>query len=155
MVKIMSNVLIVYIALGIAGQLLCLFVRDLRANASHLIWWLAFVPVWLISLPIIAIALLTPWEGKRFWFGNYLWGRGNNHPGHPTVGYWQEFTWLALRNPISNFGKFTLAVAYGTSWAWHRTWVGNRFQLQYGWAITELDLRVPYAKFVFRPGKKK
>ncbi len=144
--------LIAYAAIGLLGQLLCLTVRDWRANVSHLIWWMAFVPVWLIGWPITSILLLTPWSGGSTWFGNYLYPRGigNAHQSaSPT--YWQQLVFLCGRNPASNFGKFTLGVKFDSTWAWEKDVRGSRFALKYGWAITAPDHRVPYAKFMFRP----
>ncbi len=60
------------------------------------------IPVLIVSYPVVAVLLLTRWDGYTTVFGNEKWGRGNGHYKHATKGYWQEFLWLAYRNPINN-----------------------------------------------------
>lgn len=62
-----------------------------------------------LQFPIVALLLLTKWDGRSTIFGNEKWGRGENHYSHPTVGYWQQFVWLTLRNPTNNLCAITLA----------------------------------------------
>lgn len=56
----------------------------------------------IISIPVTALLLLMPWRGYTTIFGNAKWGRGNEHPSTPTKGYWQEYHWLVIRNPVNN-----------------------------------------------------
>jgi hypothetical protein len=63
-----------------------------------------------ISMPVVALLLLTGWDGKSTIFGNAKWGRGNNHYAYPTKNYWQEFLWLVWRNPVNNLMTKTLSV---------------------------------------------
>lgn len=80
-----------------------------RFLASFLIFLLAWLPMAFVGLFAVAAMLLTEWDGRTTWFGNYLYGRlGNHHtPANPT--FWQQWNFIAVRNPVSNFGKFTLS----------------------------------------------
>lgn len=122
-----------------------------RFLISLLIFLFAWLPVFLIGLPATFALLLTDWDGETTWFGNYLYGRkGNNHtPANPT--FWQQWNFLALRNPISNFGKFTLSRGPDSD-AWLEDWnLGNKVGVLYGWK--NKDSRLPGSRrpFVFRP----
>lgn len=81
----------------------------MKILASLLIYLLIF-PLIILSIPIVSTLLLTSWTGRTTIFGNEKWGRANNHPVHPTTGYWQEFAWLVWRNPVNNLMAITLAV---------------------------------------------
>ena len=100
-----------------------------------------------VSLPVVAIMLLTKWDGTTTWFGNYLYGRvGNSHmPPNPTL--FDEWWFLCIRNPVSNFGKKVIAVQ-DAPWVWlyDRKIVGN-FYWKYGWKDNVNGLRT----FVYRP----
>lgn len=82
----------------------------IKVLISFLIWIFICVPVILISPFIVGVLLLTKWDGRSTIFGNRRHGRGNNHFSFPTKGYFQEFNWLVLRNPVSNLCFETLAV---------------------------------------------
>ncbi len=69
---------------------------------KYLFYTLIFILGIVLSIPITALLLLTPWKGCTTIFGNTKWGRGNIHPSTPTKGYWQEYCWLVLRNPVNN-----------------------------------------------------
>lgn len=118
---------------------------------SIFIFIFAWIPVFLLGLPTTFILLMTKWNGHSTWFGNYLYGRkGNWHmPANPTL--WDEWNFLALRNPISNFGKFTLS-REGTD---HRAWLEEkkfwRFGILYGWKYPDSRLPGAVRPFVFRP----
>jgi hypothetical protein len=118
--------------------------------ASFLIWLLVFLPVFAVSPPIVFLLLLTKWDGKTTWFGNYLYGRkGNtNTPANPSL--FDSWWFLVVRNPISNFGKFALSCKNG--WLIDKTW--GKFGVLYGWKNPDhrIDNRRP---FVFRPYFKK
>lgn len=116
---------------------------------SSLIWWVVFLPVMLISLPVVALMLLTEWDGTTTWFGNKKYGRGNTHYKAPSEGkYWKQWWFLCVRNPVSNFGKQVLAVKETASWAWleDKKVVGN-FYWMYGWKNPVDGMRT----FVYRP----
>lgn len=101
---------------------------------SMTIWLLIFVPMVLISFPCVALLLLTPWSGGTTWFGNVLYPRGvgNKHmPANPT--YWQQWNFLCLRNPASNFGKQVLAVQ-DAPWVWlEEKHLFDNWYWKYGW----------------------
>jgi hypothetical protein len=70
---------------------------------------LAFLP----QFVVVPILLLTKWKGFSTWFGNEKWGRGNAHFEHHTEGFWEEFHWLTIRNPINNlFNRFGALYVY-------------------------------------------
>jgi hypothetical protein len=77
-----------------------------------LLIFLLTLPVIILSIPAVAILLLTSWNGKTTIFGNAKWGRANNHPSPTsrTSGYLQELLWLVWRNPVNNFLTETLSV---------------------------------------------
>ena len=67
-----------------------------------LIIYLSIVPLMVASYPVVAMLLLTSWSGYTTPFGNYEWGRGNNHHTYPTKTYLDELLWLCWRNPVNN-----------------------------------------------------
>mgnify|MGYP000172614806 CR=1 FL=1 len=82
-----------------------------RTIVSFLIFVLVCVPAIILSIPIVALLLLTKWDGRSTIFGNRTWGRATDHPDHGTKGsYWLEFNWLVLRNPVNNLSCQYLAV---------------------------------------------
>ena len=79
--------------------------------AISAIIFLACLPIMILSVPVVAILLLTSWDGRTTIFGNAKWGRATDHFAYPTHGnYWEEFNWLVLRNPVNNLQAMTLAV---------------------------------------------
>lgn len=52
---------------------------------------------------MVALLLLTKWDGHTTSFGNAKHGRG-------AIGYWNQLNWLVLRNPVHNLLAVTLAV---------------------------------------------
>jgi hypothetical protein len=102
----------------------------------------------LLGLPVIYLLLLTPWDGKSTWFGNVIHGRqGNAHtPANPTL--FDSWWFLAIRNPISNFGKLTLSNTRPDAWLVDKRL--GRFGILYGWknADPRIGNRRP---FLFRP----
>lgn len=61
------------------------------------------LPLQLLAWPCLAIALLTSWDGRTYFFGNEKWGRATNHYLAPTEGKWlKELIWMAWRNPVYN-----------------------------------------------------
>lgn len=118
----------------------------LHSLISFLIWLLITMPVKVVSVPVVAVLLLTSWDGRNTVFGNRTYGRGTNHPDHGTQGkYWLEFNWLVLRNPCWNLdnevlclgkGEYTASGDLGISdkhrggfysvrqgWAWEYYWI--------------------------------
>lgn len=88
----------------------------------------------LISFPVVAIMLLTRWDGRSTWFGNFKYGRGNYHYSAPSRGiYWRQWVFLCVRNPVSNFGKFQLSVK-DSRWVWlYDKKIFGRLFFKYGW----------------------
>lgn len=108
-------------------------------------WFILLV----ISLPTVAILLLTKWSGGTTWFGNYLYPRGvgNVHmPTNPT--YFEQWWFLCIRNPVSNFGKKVLSVPESRAWPWlYDIQILNKFYMMFGWKNPVNGFRT----FVFRP----
>lgn len=91
------------------------------------IWLFVCVPLMLVSVPVVALLLLTKWDGRTTWFGNSKHGRATNHFDHPTKGsYWLEFNWLVLRNPINNFAGHVLAAAMRDYDVWGDEPIGDK-----------------------------
>ena len=121
-----------------------------RFLTSLSIFFFLWLPMVAISLPVVFLLLLTKWDGKTTWFGNYLYGRKGNHhtPFNPTL--FDEWNFLAIRNPVSNFGKFTLSRGpYDKAWLVEKR--GWHIGILYGWK--NHDDRLPGSRrpFVFRP----
>lgn len=85
----------------------------IRCVFSFLIFLLVCLPMMVLSVPVVAVLLLTKWNGRSTIFGNAKWGRANNHFTYPTKGWWQEFNWLVIRNPVNNLLTKTLAIDWG------------------------------------------
>lgn len=124
----------------------------LKLLAAATIWFTLYPAMILISMPVVAFLLMTDWEGRTTWFGNRLHGVGTSHYKFPTHGkFWREWWWLVIRNPVSNFGKFTLSVEPDAKWPWlidqH---IAGRFYIKHGWK--EPDERIGNLRtFLFRP----
>lgn len=73
----------------------------LRTLAAFMIF-LLILPLILISIPTVAILLLTGWSCRTTPFGNYKWGDGVTHPSHGIDTFWERFVWLVFRNPVNN-----------------------------------------------------
>lgn len=72
--------------------------------------FLAWLFAAIIGVPVVAVMLLTKWNGRTTLWGNEKWGRGTNHFDFPTKGWWQEFVWLALRNPANNLATIGFSI---------------------------------------------
>ena len=121
-----------------------------RFLTSLSIFLFAWLPMVAIGLPVVFVLLLTKWDGKTTWFGNHLYGRkGNSHtPANPTMldSWW----FLAIRNPVSNYGKFTLSRGpYDPAWLLKKQWW--RVGILYGWKLSDPRLPNQQRPFVFRP----
>lgn len=121
--------------------------RFLASFAIFLCIWLPFA---IVGLPATFALLLTKWDGTTTWFGNYLYGRQGNSHVPPDPSLFEQWLFLAVRNPVSNFGKFTLSRGPDSgAWLVDKTWW--RFGILYGWK--HADQRLPGSRrpFVFRP----
>ena len=118
--------------------------------SSLLIFLLAWLPMFVLGIPATFLLLLTSWNGKTTWFGNYLYGRqGNAHtPSNPDL--FDQWWFLAIRNPVSNFGKFTLSAGPDSN-AWLVEKRFGRFGILYGWKNPDSRLPGNRKPFVFRP----
>jgi hypothetical protein len=120
---------------------------------STLIFLFLWLPVVLIGM-LVTPFMLQPrwhWDGKTTWFGNRLYGRmGNAHtPINPTM--FDQWYFLAIRNPVSNFGEEVLSVSSKSSWPWFiDKQVFKTFYILYGWKNPR-DENAPFREFVFRP----
>lgn len=117
---------------------------------SFSIFLFLWLPLALFGLVAVLVMLMTNWSGCSTWFGNYIYGRqGNAHTPQPP-SFFDSWNFLALRNPVSNMGKFTLARSkYSDAWLIEKKWW--RIGILYGWKLS--DPRLPDAQrpFVFRP----
>lgn len=105
---------------------------------------------WVISHPFVLVALHTKWDGKTTIFGNFKYGRGDDHYEAPSNGeYWKQYRFLCWRNPVSNFGKFQLAVK-DAPWVWLHDVGYKRVRLLYGWKGESGELP-GIRTFVYRP----
>lgn len=68
----------------------------------YFLYLLLCLPALIVSYPIVALLLLTDWNGKTTIFGNSKWGKGDTNPAYLKSGYKAAFLWLAYRNPINN-----------------------------------------------------
>lgn len=112
-----------------------------------------FIPwaiVWIVSLLAVPIMLLTKWDGKTTWFGNFKYGRGDTHYKAPSNGeYWKQYRFLCLRNPVSNFGKGPLSVK-AAPWVWLHDVGYKRVRLLFGWKLPSGEMPTRRT-FVYRP----
>jgi hypothetical protein len=147
----------------------------LRFIASLAIF-ISCIPVIILGLFVIPILLLTSWDGTTTPWGNARWGKGETNPAWMKTGYWNNFVWLALRNPDNNYDTTTLAInkkpytwqgnlvigdqiapgfyAIAMGWAWEYYWIykynflGARcIRIRFGWKIN--GATTPTVPFVF------
>jgi hypothetical protein len=111
---------------------------------SFLIWLLLFMPMVLISLPVVGLLLSTPWSGGSTWFGNAKYPRGHGSTHLRPDNWWGQWIYLCFRNPVSNYGHTVLS-ANKQYWFIDRKLVGSLW-CKYGWKGTN----PPYT-FIFRP----
>lgn len=121
----------------------------MRFLVSLSICLFVWLPLAFVGLFAIAVMLQTTWDGHSTWFGNWLYGRkGNAHmPANPTL--FDQWWFLAIRNPVSNFGKFTLSRG-PDSGAWLVEKRLGRFGILYGWKYADPRLPGSRRPFVFR-----
>lgn len=123
----------------------------IRILATFLIWlctYAALVPLSFVAVPVM---LAQGWEGYSTLFGNRKYGRYGNK-AYLAENRWQEWWFLCIRNPISNFGKEVLSVPSTASWPWHYDialfW---RLRIKAGWKEVKDPANNPERTFVFRP----
>jgi hypothetical protein len=101
------------------------------------------IPATIIALPLLAVALLTKWDGTTFFFGNskYTREKAATHYAAPTEGkYWKEFCWYGLRNPVYNLGAHYFAIIMKPDYkVTGRTDIGDKirpgfYAIKMGWA---------------------
>lgn len=118
---------------------------------SSLIFFLAQLPMILFSFVVVPFMLLTKWDGKTAWFGNFKYGRGDTHYAFPANGVlWRQWWFLCIRNPVSNFGKRVLAVK-DAPWVWlHDQKIVGKLHWKYGWKDANAEAG-GMRTYVYRP----
>ena len=122
---------------------------NMKFLVSTAIFMFAWLPMFIIGLPVTFVLLLTSWDGTTTWFGNRKYGRGDTHYKAPSEGkYWKQVRFLCIRNPVSNFGKEVLSVSDSLGWPWlnDQHLFGSWYWL-YGWKNPVDGKRT----FVYRP----
>lgn len=157
------QVLFGYLGLiGLVNLLVLPFVQDLRFTLSSLAYFLVQFPIQISSYILVPIFMVLGWNGKSTIYGNelYPFGVGNGHQV-PNPSFWQKYTFMVFRNPVSNLGKWTMPKGLGAPLNAKWPWIVDAplfggFYWKYGWA-TETDNRIESGsrKFYFRPWKKK
>ena len=124
--------------------------KFLASTLVFIPWFLA----WLVSLIVVPFMLRSKkWDGRTTWFGNFKWGRGEEHYNYPATTRWRQWVFLCIRNPVSNFGKQVLAVK-DAPWVWlYDVQIYKRFHWKYGWKTPSGEM--PGVRtFVYRPWLK-
>lgn len=117
--------------------------------ASTAIFLLAQLPLILISFVVVPFMLRSKWDGRTTWFGNFKWGRGEEHYNYPAKTRWRQWIFLCIRNPVSNFGKQVLAVKEA-DWVWLHDVGYKRVRIKYGWKTPSGEMPTRRT-FVWRP----
>lgn len=123
----------------------------MRLIASTAVFLFAQLPLILLSFVVVPVLLLTRWDGKTTWFGNWKYGRGDTHYKAPSNGeYWKQYRFLCIRNPVSNFGKQVLSVK-DAPWVWlYDVRIYKALHIKFGWKRPSGE--VPGMRsFVWRP----
>jgi hypothetical protein len=63
-----------------------------------------------LSAPLVAVLLLTSWDGRTTIFGNAKWGKGEANGAYLKSGYFAAWNWLVIRNPVNNLMSGFLSV---------------------------------------------
>lgn len=118
---------------------------------SSAIWFALFLPMVAVSLVAVPLLLLTDWDGRSTWFGNFKYGRGDTHYKAPSEGlFWRQARFLCIRNPVSNFGKQVLSV-HEAGWVWlHDVRIAGSLHWKFGWKEVSPD-NGSLRTFVYRP----
>ena len=122
-----------------------------KIDATFLAWWYTYPPLILASAFAVPYKLASGWEGYTTLFGNRKYGRYGNKAA-PSKNRFDEWVFLVVRNPISNFGKETLAVSSTAVWPWHYDiQLTGWLWLKAGWKEVKDPVANPERTFVFRP----
>lgn len=139
----------IFLTLGTAGKAPVSGVA--KINLTWLVWWYAYIPLMLVSAFAVPVMLLKGWEGYTGPFGNRLYGRYGNKAA-PSKNFFDEWVFLVLRNPISNFGKVTMSVKTTATWPWHYdVKMFGPLWIKAGWKPNADAVKNPERTFVFRP----
>lgn len=127
------------------------FAQFIASTAIALLLWL---PMFLVGLIVVLILLrIKKWDGTTTWFGNWKYGRGENHNDFPAKTYWRQWWFLCIRNPVSNFGKRVLSVK-DAPWVWlHDPKIIGQFHWKFGWKNPNPE--TPERTFIYRPWWKR
>ena len=109
--------------------------------------WIAFLVVALASSGLVAVALMTRWDGGTLWFGNRKYPRGHGSPHLLWDNWLGQWLFLCWRNPISNFGHdpFPMGMAAMKQYWFIDSKIMGRVWRKYGWKGTH-----PPFTFIFR-----
>lgn len=122
---------------------------------STAIFLFAQLPAMLVSFVVVPFMLLTKWDGRTTVFGNFKYGRGDDHYKAPSEGkYWKQYRFLCIRNPVSNLGKLVLAVD-DKPWVWlYDVQIYKSFHWMYGWKNPSGE-QPGVRTYVYRPWRTK
>lgn len=118
--------------------------------ASTAIFLFAQLPVMLLSFVIVPFMLLTKWDGRTTWLGNFKWGRGEAHYKYPADTFWRQWWFLCIRNPVSNFGKHVLAVDDKPGVWLYDVQVYKALNWKWGWKLPSGEMPTRRT-FIYRP----
>jgi hypothetical protein len=116
---------------------------------TTIFWLLTYLILVPISWFVVAYKLKKGWEGYDGWFGNSLYGKYGNKAMKAETPF-QSWWFLAVRNPISNFGKEVVSVSVDKKWPWHYDY-SLTFGWKWGWKVNKDPVKNPTRTFVYRP----
>ena len=70
--------------------------------------WIPQLLLILVSFIVVPFMLNIGWQGYTTWFGNRQYGRFGNKGNHRDT--YDDFVFLCIVNPVSNFGKEVMSV---------------------------------------------
>lgn len=147
----------VYVPAFLAAFLAVFAIRKLgilgtaQLVGTGLFWWYVYTSLIFVSAFAVPVMLLRGWEGYTTWFGNYKYGRYGNKVA-PSKNFFDEWVFLVLRNPISNFGKLTLSASSYATWPWHiDIQLLGPLHVKAGWKLVKDPASNPERTFLFRP----
>lgn len=115
------------------------------------VWLFSYALLVPLSFFAVPFMLASGWEGYSTVFGNRKYGRYGNKD-YTTANRFEEWWFLTIRNPISNFGKDTMSVSATSTWPWHYdVQVFWRLRIKFGWKEVSDPAKNPDRTFVFRP----
>ena len=116
---------------------------------SFLIWMFMFIPVVILSLPVVAVLLLTSWDGSTTIFGNSKYPRGHGNPHLVHDNWLGQWIFLCFRNPVSNYGHWAFPRGLAASkFYWREQNKVGPLTIDYGWKGPG---GTPPYTFIFRP----